>query len=559
MLNAQRLLTILGLSLMTLSGQHLLAQDAPASRPTAEVQSAVADKLAKTEASFSNVQSVLDQQSKLLAAQQAQLEQQAEQIKQQTQLLSELQKQLNQLSKQQMAAEMPVENQQEQIQAQETLIGSQSSAIAGLQIELDRLKIAQDKSADQPTTEEIALKERIASLETSVQSIPQDSASLLGMKSFPGSFRVPGTNGAIKFGGFVKVVAVKSFEPIGSQDRFIVGSIPVPSNTDATLQKNTSLTANQSRFNVEFREDSSLGQFRAFIEGDFVSNDDQFRLRNAFGQFRQLLAGQTWSTFYDPLAMPEEIDFEGVSGAPILRQTQIRFFPKIGKNWDLQISAEDPVPSVTEYCDTNCTEQNRLFAPGAANIPDIVMSIQRTWSKRYHIKVAALSRSLRSTSTDPNNAGVTNTDDAKGWGLTASGVLKGDWWGKDDNLKFQATIGKGIGRYTNDTNSVGGLDGVFDENLNLKPLPLLAGFLAYEHWWAPASRSTFAASYVTIKNFNFQPDSAYKRTLRFSGNFLWSPIPRVDLGGELIWGKRTNKNDDAANAVQAQGTAIYRF
>lgn len=43
---------------------------------------------------------------------------------------------------------------------------------------------------------------------------------------------------------------------------------------------------------------------RAFIEGDFAEQNDTFRLRHAFGQFRDILAGKTWSTFTDREAAP---------------------------------------------------------------------------------------------------------------------------------------------------------------------------------------------------------------------------------------------------------------
>ena len=45
---------------------------------------------------------------------------------------------------------------------------------------------------------------------------------------------------------------------------------------------------------------------RAFIEGDFAGSGsgNLFRLRHAYGQWRKLTIGQTWSTFSDPEAEP---------------------------------------------------------------------------------------------------------------------------------------------------------------------------------------------------------------------------------------------------------------
>ena len=72
-------------------------------------------------------------------------------------------------------------------------------------------------------------------------------------------------------------------------------------------------------------------------------------------------------------------------------------------------------------------------------------------------------------------------------------------------------------------------------------------------------RSTFLVSAVRIDNYDCQLGDAYKQTARFSGNFIWSPIPRVDIGTELIWGQRTNKDNKDASALQLQLATKYRF
>lgn len=43
------------------------------------------------------------------------------------------------------------------------------------------------------------------------------------------------------------------------------------------------------------------------------------------------------------------------------------------------------------------------------------------------------------------------------------------------------------------------------------------------------------------------------------GNLLFSPTPRIDLGVELLWGERENKNRSNGYATQLQLAAIYRF
>ena len=108
----------------------------------------------------------------------------------------------------------------------------------------------------------------------------------------------PGTDAALRIDGFVKTSIVNSFDPLETKDRFIVGSIPT-SNINSNVEEEAAITANQSRFSLDLREPTEFGILRAFIEGDFDggSNGGQYRLRHAFGQWKRVLAGQTWSAF----------------------------------------------------------------------------------------------------------------------------------------------------------------------------------------------------------------------------------------------------------------------
>ena len=106
----------------------------------------------------------------------------------------------------------------------------------------------------------------------------------------------------------------------------------------------TSLTANQTRVYLDFREPLKTSQLRAYVEADFAGSDNTLRLRHAYGQYNVVLAGQTWSVFVDVRARPEEIDFEGLSGRVRVRQAQLRYFPHIGETFNLAVSLEDPAP-----------------------------------------------------------------------------------------------------------------------------------------------------------------------------------------------------------------------
>jgi hypothetical protein len=336
---------------------------------------------------------------------------------------------------------------------------------------------------------------------------------------------------------------VYTLDPLGSDDRFVTGFIPVGGPSSDFKDSEVKVSARQSRLGIEIRDSTRYGPLRAFIEGDFAGAGDTYRLRHAFGQFRQILAGKTWSTMVDNRATPEEIDFEGINGRIQVRQTQLRYFPKFGHDFDFLIGLEDPAPDVTG-------------GQGVSQYPDVVASIRRNWSKRWHVKSSLLLRQIEAESDLDNSV----TDSQFGWGLSVSGKAGLKIGDERDNLLFQLNYGDGIGRYINDLQEVGGQDAEFDPLTGeLETLSVFSGYVAYQHWWQESLRSTLTYSWVDVDNLAFQDDSAYARTDRAIINLLWSPVARVDVGGELLWGRRENLDGSDGTARQIQLGAKYRF
>jgi hypothetical protein len=259
-----------------------------------------------------------------------------------------------------------------------------------------------------------------------------------------------------------------------------------------------------------------------------------------------MLAGKTWSVFQDTDAAPEELDFEGINGAVNVRQPQIRYFPKIGQDWNLMFSVEDPNPEITDGTATS-------------KWPDLVASARRTWFERWHLRGAVVLRQITGIWDDDDTGGTESQ--VTGYGISLSGKTATQFWNGSgsDNILFQFNIGEGIGRYINDLNTVGGEDAIFDDNGKLQTLPVIAGYIAYQHWWRESTRSNVNLSWVNVDNLSFEPDTAYHRTFRGAVNYIWSPTPRIDLGAEIIYGTRENKNEDKASAIQVQISSKYRF
>ncbi len=457
--------------------------------------------------------------------------------------------------------------QQQELAAQRQLLESQSQKIATLTRELDGLR-KQPAAANRPelastpaapatapapapepepvlavapqapkSTEQIATEAG-----KSVAKAQSDDPSRDMLKDFTGAWRLPGTGAALAIGGFVKTDVVYNFDPLQIADRFIVGSIPVGVGEPTGDEAQSSITANQSRLNFDLREPTDFGIMRAFIEGDFTGNGDTFRLRHAFGQWRRMLAGKTWSTFVDPEASPEEIDFEGLNARINVRQSQIRLMPKFGEKYELQFAVEDPNPEVQ-----NGTGVNRA--------PDVVLAGRFEPNKRLHMKLALLARQIRAQS---DTGGIT---DQFGWGTSLSGRFNTPRFDDRDKMLFQLNYGNGIGRYVNDLSSIGNYDGIFDPATgDLQLFHVITGYASWQHWWGVEHlRSNFTFGVVDVDNPGFLVGDAYQSTLRASSNLLWSPIPRIDIGGEYLWGSRQNEDGESGDATQLQFAVKYRF
>jgi len=470
---------------------------------------------------------------------------------------------LDQMGEMLMRQQKLIDRQSEELERQNKLLEQQSLEISeqgrmmvGMQGRIDEFIQSQGGTLA-PSADDILMKEKIAALEQAVQDEAAAPADVLRAGEFPGSILLPGTNMAAKVGGFVRLGVVNSFDPIGTDDRFVVGTIPAEGTEVAGEGSGTTISAKRSRLNLDMRMDSSVGQFRAFLEGDFAGDGgtDNYRLRHAYGQYNRFLLGQTWSTFMDLRATPEELDFEGLSGRLQVRQPLMRWANELGTGRLVAIALEDPAPSIAG-------------GGGVSRFPDV--TARTSWERpQGHLQVAAIARALRAQEVeDPTQEAI-----EFGWGLSLSGRhFLGS--GRDgDNLMIQLNGGRGIGRYINDLGSVGEQDAVFDpETGELEALPAFGGYVAWEHWWRDNTwspnfitrffnrpRTTFIYSYVGVNNFDFQDDGAYASTHRATTNFIFSPITNIDMGIETLWGERKNKDGSKGDALQLQLVATFRF
>ena len=264
----------------------------------------------------------------------------------------------------------------------------------------------------------------------------------------------------------------------------------------------------------------------------------------------------------DTNSRPEGVDFEGINGQVLVRQPQVRVFPKFGENMSFKFALENP-------------ETDVVNGTGVKGRSDFVASVDRvplgslgSWNSRVGVIVRDLRAQYTSGISGSSEEELPTASDF-GWGVTTSGRVPVTRWGEDDFLLWQVTYGKGIGRYVSDLNTIGGGDAVFDEDGKLHALPVFAGFVSYQHLWSKdfwfledwpgKMRSNITLSWVEINNYDFQDDHDYNSTLRTSANLIYLPTQNVRLGMELLWGRRINKDESSGTATQFQISARYNF
>lgn len=358
---------------------------------------------------------------------------------------------------------------------------------------------------------------------------------------FPASFKIPGTDVSVAIGGYVKVDFIQDFKAMGNVDDFQTNSIPARGTAAGAQGGQTNIHARETRFNLEVRSDSPAGKFRAFAEGDFYGSGNAFRLRHGFGEIGPLLGGQTWTTFMDISARPLTIDFEGPDGEAFVRQAMIRFARPLAPHWTFAVAVEDPTPQFAV--------PSGLSGTARSNVPDIPAYV-RYQQSRGHVQLAGLVRQLRFDSNDEDANQVT-----VGWGF--NGTFSVTTIGKDA-LQGQFLIGEGTARYIE---SFGGqnVDAVLSPTGDLTALRSQAGVIGYTHHWNEAARSGIAYSTARLDDNSALSGETIERTQDFRVNLLWSPYRLVDIGGELLWGRRDNQDGSHGDNWRFQFTTIYRL
>ncbi|QYK00165.1 DcaP family trimeric outer membrane transporter [Shewanella psychrotolerans] len=337
-----------------------------------------------------------------------------------------------------------------------------------------------------------------------------------------------------KFGGYVKADVMFSDYSNGAPDSgnlsrqfYVPGTIYGTSDNGEQV---VDFQARESRFNFKSTTDLDGHKLSGFIELDFmthpdgnerVSNSYSPRIRHAFVSFDNWTVGQTWSTFQNPGALPENLDFVGAAdGTPFVRQTQVRY-----TNGGFQFAIENPETTVTP------NGGGARIVSGSGMVPDFVARYNFKTEGGAKFTIAGLARQLNIEKGDIDSQTM-------GYGVSFTGVIP---VGSDD-IKLSATAGDGMGRYMalNYANA-----GVLDADGDIQTISSYGGFASYRHWWNDKWRSSFTLSGFKADNDIALTGGAVNEE-SYSGyvNLLYSPVKPITVGVEYMYAENKKQNGD---------------
>jgi DcaP outer membrane protein len=372
--------------------------------------------------------------------------------------------------------------------------------------------------------------------------------------------------------GFAMVDAIQDTKRVDPawMDAFRPSKIATPEGEFGTNGQ-SSISVKQSRLGVKglLPTGDTTAPVTFKFEFDFFgvgvdAGQTTIRLRHAYGEWNGLLAGQTNTLFMDGDIFPNVIDYWGPAGMVFFRLPTIRWTPfRTDSSW-FSIAIEKPGNDVDPGNIRLIDEYQNATVRGNQTVPDFTAQyrLNGDWG---HFQVAGILRKVGyeyQTETDLPYVKGSQT----GWGVDVSGAIK---LFEKDQILLGVVHGNGIASYMND----GGMDlapnAAVGPTPPIVPAPLpglsaeavpLTGILAYyDHYWGSQWSTSIGYSQTQVTNTNFQEAGTFHKGQYASVNLLWYPAGKVMLGGEVLYGKRTDNFGVTGDDVRFQFSVKYDF
>ena len=405
---------------------------------------------------------------------------------------------------------------------------------------------AQEEGATEATALNVVPKRQVSQATATYQTDSQDQVAAPRIDNapldprYPGYFRLPGTQTLLRIGGYFKTDFIYDLKPPGNTDSFIPSTFPIPQI--ATVNNNT-ISIRPTRLNLDFLIPVSSTSVRFFLETDlFGTNATTPRLRHAYVQVKNILLGQSFSNFMDPDSGPDTLDFQGPNSQVSIRNPQLRYSIPIGEQTSLSFSVEKASSDVAFTTPKfNSLPENPT--------PDAAIKLRGDYTKG-HIQLSGLFRDVAAYLPDGRNNSVF------GWGVNLTGAQKLG----ADTFVYQAAYGDGMERYVNDTSGLG-IDAQPADAArpHLEAVPLTAIYGGYQHYWSSKLRSSAVYGFAQTQNTDLEPGDDYHQSNYGAANIIWNPFGSLNVGTEILYGWRVNKDKASADDTRFIFSAKYNF
>jgi len=329
-----------------------------------------------------------------------------------------------------------------------------------------------------------------------------------------------------------------------------------------------SLTAKQSRFGIKSKIDTSIGQIRTQIEGDFLSGGRQgstlFRARHLVGHWDMtpnwtFTAGQTWFT---AALLPIGVSTVDFAGALLTysRTPQFRLTYADGPlTWAVAI--ENPtfdtstnMPNIASFLQYDIAGGHQFIITG--EVADWDPSKYTDDNGRcYDTDDGDFDYTSEAACDNGGHFDWVNNDvvqgrDQLGWAIQA---------GANFNLADVATLTAGVG-YGEGllTKKFVFEDGFTDINANGDPLEAIAFLVGLS--FGLSETTTFNAQFSYVEALEDQPlggpwfdrTDPKDRVYKVHANVLWQPVKQMRMGWEVIWAQsHFQESGDTEDGVRA--------
>ncbi len=366
--------------------------------------------------------------------------------------------------------------------------------------------------------------------------------------------------------GFVQLDLIEDFNRVDPDWDAALRPSKIPTSDDQFGDDGQFIASvKQTRFGVKMLQPVAGKDLEVKFEFDLFgvgedAGQTTFRPRHFYGRWGPILAGQTNSVFMDIDTFPNTVEYWGPNGMIFLRNPQLRFTYLKGPH-EAAVAIEKPSNDI-DVGNIRLIDPN-LSIRGNEKLPDLTGHYRYTggWG---HVQLAGI---LRQVGFETDGTVDNEPKDEKlGWGVNLTSNIK--FW-KRDVVHLGLVYGEGIASYFNDGGTdlapvavIGPAPPIFPPppgTLLPDSVPMFGAMIYVDHYWNDDFSSSVGWSMNRVDNTNFQELSAYHSGHYASANLLWTPDPRILMGGEVMWGQREDRDGAKGDDWRVQFTFKYSF